>query len=109
VGNGQRQLQKQSRFLHSGGKGAAFGRNDDFWVWEERTDKGNCNCKSSSRFLHCGGKCAAFGRNDGVWVMTGERKRATATATATATAKTKADFSTTAASAPPSVEMTGFG
>jgi hypothetical protein len=58
-----------SRFLHCGGKCAAFGRNDGFGV-ARRTGNG----KDNSRFLHCGGKCAAFGRNDD-FVYGGEDKQ----------------------------------
>jgi hypothetical protein len=59
------------RFLHCGGKCAAFGRNDSFWGPGKKTDNG----KDNSRFLHCGGKCAAFGRNDSFWGLGGEDKQ----------------------------------
>jgi hypothetical protein len=60
--------------------------------------------RANSRFLHCGGKCAAFGRNDRDLGFEGREQTTTLQLQ-----KATADFSTAAASAPPSVEMTGFG
>jgi hypothetical protein len=62
VGRKTSYCKSNSRFLHYGGKCAAFGRIAEFECVGRKTSY----CKSNSRFLHCGGKCAAFGRNDGV-------------------------------------------
>jgi hypothetical protein len=55
-----------SRFLHCGGKCAAFGRNDDSLV-TGREEQTTTTAKAAADFSTAAAKCAAFGRNDDSW------------------------------------------
>jgi len=68
--------------------------------------KATARTKATADFSTTAAKCAAFGRNDGVWFW---GKRTDNDELQRRLQLQTADFSTAAANAPPSVEMTIFG